>query len=156
MAKVEYQDEGWNDLIVELEVESIEAAVVAVNDAVQYLRSAVVEKLSGQRTGKTYRVPGTKRTYQASAEGEPPAVMLGNLRKNINASKAVVDGNEITAEVGVDGKAVPYARRLEFGGTHTAANGKQVFVAPRRYLRPTFIEQEANVDNILRRAAGSR
>jgi hypothetical protein len=153
MANVTYQDEGWNDLVVELVAESLQAAENAVNDAAQYTRGAVVEKLAGARTGRVYRVPGTRTaTYRASAPGEPPAVMLGNLRKNVNASKAVVDGNTVSAEVGVDGQIVPYARRLEFGGFSTAANGARVYVAPRPYLRPTFFEQESVIVNILERA----
>jgi hypothetical protein len=156
MAKVEYQDEGWNDLIVELEFASIEAAKIAVKGAVDLLRNALVEKVSGTRTGRIYRIPGRKVKYQASAPGEPPAIMEENLRKNINASNASVEGNEVRAEVGVDLNVVPYARRLEFGGFSTAANGARVYVAPRPYFRPTFLEQEANVDALLQREAGSR
>ena len=36
--------------------------------------------LRGQRHGRRYRVPGTKRYYTASAPGEPPAVRTGAFR----------------------------------------------------------------------------
>lgn len=36
--------------------------------------------LRGQRHGRRYRVPGTKRYYTASAPGEPPAVRTGVFR----------------------------------------------------------------------------
>jgi hypothetical protein len=156
MAKVEYEDEGWNDLIVELEFASIEAAKIAVNSAVEHLRNAVIDKLSGQRSGKIYRVPKQKRFYQASAPGEPPAVMRGKLIQNIGFTRAVAEQGEVRGSVGVDLKVIPYAQRLEFGGFSTNKHGGSVYVAPRPYLRPTFVEQEANVDNILRREAGSR
>jgi len=153
MADMRYEDEGWNDMIFEIEFQSIEAAKFAVEEAAQMVRGAVVEKLSGARTGRIYRVPGTKQLHQASAPGEPPAQMLGNLRKNINASKAIVDGNTVRAEVGLDLQVVPYAQRLEFGGFSRTPQGGTVYIAPRPYLRPTFFEQEANVDALLRREA---
>lgn len=44
------------------------------------LRNASLFVLRGQRTGRRYRVPFTKKTYQASAPGEPPAVRTGMFR----------------------------------------------------------------------------
>ncbi len=38
--------------------------------------------LRGSRSGRTYRVPGTRRTYIASASGEPPAVRTGTYRNS--------------------------------------------------------------------------
>lgn len=157
MAEMEWEDEGWEDLIAEVRVETIEAAERAVFDASQHLRNSVVEKLTGNRSGRIYPVPGTSQaTYRASAPGEPPASMLGKLRQNITASDPVVDGDTVSSQVGVDLEVVPYARRLELGGYSTAPNGRPVYIAPRPYLRPTFFEQEQNVLNILERAVGGR
>ena len=51
--------------------------------AANVLRSASLEVLRGQRGGKIYRKPFTKKaTYQASAPGEPPAVRSGTLRRS--------------------------------------------------------------------------
>lgn len=53
--------------------------------AVNELRNAELEVLRGQRSGKVYRKPYTKKaTYTASAPGEPPAVRTGNLRLHWN------------------------------------------------------------------------
>lgn len=52
-------------------------AVRAVNE----MRNAELQILSGQRSGKIYRKPHTKKaTYQASAAGEAPARLSGRLR----------------------------------------------------------------------------
>ena len=44
------------------------------------LRNAELYVLRGQRRGKKYRVPGTRRKYTASAPGESPAVRTGVFR----------------------------------------------------------------------------
>jgi hypothetical protein len=44
------------------------------------LRSSALHILRGQRTGRVYKVPFTKRVYTASAPGEPPAVRTGRFR----------------------------------------------------------------------------
>lgn len=44
------------------------------------LRNAELHVLRGQRSGRMYRVPNTKRKYRASAPGEPPAVRTGVFR----------------------------------------------------------------------------
>lgn len=49
--------------------------------AVNALRNAELDVLKGQRSGKKYRKPYTKKaTYIASAPGEAPARRTGNLR----------------------------------------------------------------------------
>lgn len=48
--------------------------------AANELRNASQIVLRGQRSGRIYRVPGTKRHYTASAPGEPPAVRTGAFR----------------------------------------------------------------------------
>jgi hypothetical protein len=156
MADMEWQDEGWPELITELLAESVDAAKNAVDDAANHMRNSVVSKLSGKRTGRTYKVSATGKPHIASRPGEPPAVLFGKLRQNVSATRATVDGNEVSAQVGVDGQVVPYARRLELGGFHIAQNGRAVYMAPRPFLRPTFFEQEQTVINILERAVGGR
>ena len=68
------------------------------------LRNAELEVLSGQRGGKVYRKPHTKRaTYTASAPGEPPARRTGNLRLHWNGEvkggAASAGGTSITVEL---------------------------------------------------------
>lgn len=84
--------------------------------AVNAIRNAELEVLSGQRSGKVYRKPHTKRSvWTASAPGEPPAVRTGNLRTRW--SGRIESG---TSSEGVQVKAVlesrsPYAGYLENG-----------------------------------------
>jgi hypothetical protein len=161
MAEIQYTDEGFREMILEIEAETRSSAKVALQSAAFHLHGALMEKLSGQRTGKRYLVPGTSVTYQASAPGEPPAVARANLRKFISAGNVFTEplqrggpqvvqvqesGDELSVAIGPDISQVPYARRLEFGGR----DSKGVYIAPRPYLRPTFAEQEQNIENIIR------
>lgn len=50
--------------------------------AANELRNSALTILRGQGGGRTYRVPGTKRTYSASAPGEVPAVRTGAFRNS--------------------------------------------------------------------------
>lgn len=93
--------------------------------ALQIARNEILETLSGDRTGRVYRVPGTKRTYVASAPGEPPAVMLGHLRQEILTEIQETD-KEIIAAIG---SPLPYSLRLELGDDR---------VKPRPWLRPSL------------------
>lgn len=42
----------------------------------------IKSKLTGERTGKMYKVPGTNTYYRASVPGQPPATRLGDLRRS--------------------------------------------------------------------------
>lgn len=46
------------------------------------LRNASLLILRGGRSGRRYRIPGTRRHYTASAPGEPPAVRTGTFRNS--------------------------------------------------------------------------
>jgi hypothetical protein len=161
MAELEYEDEGFREMILEIEAETRQMAKVALQSAAFHLHGAIILKLTGQRTGKRYLVPGTSVTYQASAPGEPPASMLGNLRKYISAGNVFTkplqeggpqvvqvqeSGDELSVAIGPDIQQVPYARRLEFGGRN--ADGSRF--AERPYLRNTFLEQEQTIENMIR------
>ena len=83
---------------VEKEVKHINQKVrskaARVNNA---LRNAELEELKGQRGGKRYRKPHSKRTYQASSPGEPPARRTGALRlqwAKQNGGKTVCGKNQ--------------------------------------------------------------
>lgn len=56
------------------------------------LRNASLLVLRGQRSGKQYRVPGTKRYYSASASGEPPARRTGTFRLSWKPKTSVIHG----------------------------------------------------------------
>ena len=64
--------------------------------AANELRNAAQLVLRGQRSGRSYRVPGTKRRYTASAPGEPPAVRTGTFRMSWQPTAKVVYGSYIS------------------------------------------------------------
>jgi len=109
-----------------------------MNEAVMEVRDKTIETLSGPRTGRTYRVPGTHQTYTASAPGEPPAVATARLRQSIKGG-VEGEGKKILGFVGSD---VPYSAMLEFGSSKVAA---------RPWLRRSFEESEAKVREIFAR-----
>lgn len=48
--------------------------------AANILRTATIEVLRGERSGRVYNIPGTHAKYKASAPGEAPAVRTGTFR----------------------------------------------------------------------------
>lgn len=64
--------------------------------AANELRNASQLVLRGQRSGRRYRVPGTKRRYTASAPGEPPAARTGTFRMSWQPTAHVVMGSYIS------------------------------------------------------------
>lgn len=91
--------------------------------AVNAVRNAELEVLKGQRSGRVYRKPYTKRaTYTASAPGEPPARRTGNLRMHWNgqvkSENSSGGGVAIIAELE---SQEPYAGILENGSSKMAA-----------------------------------
>jgi hypothetical protein len=157
MAEIEYMDEGFEDFVLEIEASTLELAKVAVKEAAMLMETAIKRKLSGQRSGKWYKVKnkdGREKTHQASSENEPPANMWGTLIKNIAHTNPEVTGDEVSSSVGVDLDKVPYARRLEFGGSSTTKQGGTVYIAPRSYIRTTFAEQEQAIEAKIREVLG--
>lgn len=75
--------------------------------------------LRGARSGEEYRVPDTKRTYTASAPGEPPAPRTGTLAASYTFQ---VQPPRVTI-----GTPLPYAR-IEYGWGNVSA---------RPHLRPS-------------------
>jgi hypothetical protein len=166
LAKVEGRTEGLSQSIEVLVAATLDAAQQAVLAAALHMESKVKEKLSGERSGRTYyvnpprrRADGTsprgrnsrRAKYTASAPGEPPAVKRGKLRQAITHTRPKKTGDKIESLVGVDLKRIPYARRLEYGGASRTKQGGTVMIEPRPYMRPTFFEQEAEVVAIMQR-----
>lgn len=102
-----------------------DAASKLMAEAVNEVRNTVLETLSGTRSGRTYKVPGTSRTYTASRPGEPPAQATGRLRQSIKTDIRG-EGKKVIGSIGTD---LEYAKGLEFG-THR--------VAARPFLKPSF------------------
>lgn len=85
-----------DDTVKKVNLEAASRGVRAVNA----IRNAELEVLSGKRSGRVYRKPHTKSHYTASAPGEPPARRTGNLRLNWNGtveSSSTGSGLRVTA-----------------------------------------------------------
>lgn len=137
-----------------------------MSEAVQAVRTQTLETLSGSRTGRVYRVPGTKRLYTASSPGKPPAQATGHLRQSIKVS-VEGDGRKVVGKCGTD---VIYGPMLEFGTRGGAiirpkaarvlaffTGGKMVFatqviqgpIKPRPWLKISFEKAMPKVKRIL-------
>ena len=104
-------------------------------EAVDEVRNATLETLSGSRSGRIYKVPGTGVEYTASAPGEPPAVQLGDLRKSV---KGGVEKEGKTV-IGFVGSELPKASMLEMGTSK---------MLPRPWLRPSFEKSSDKIKEI--------
>lgn len=82
------------------------------------LRNAELEVLKGQRSGRIYRKPHSRATYQASAPGEPPARRTGALRLHWTMGQESKGDNQVTAYIESN---TPYAGYLENGTSRMAA-----------------------------------
>lgn len=107
-------------------------------EAVNEVRNTVLETLSGTRSGRTYKVPGTQRTYIASAPGEPPAQATAQLRQSI---KGIVEG-EGRKVIGKVGTPLAHGKHLEFGTRR---------IKPRPWLKISFEKALPKVKSILSR-----
>jgi HK97 gp10 family phage protein len=91
--------------------------------ACSYAEGRVKDTLSQMGSGITYRIKG--KYHQASAPGEPPTVLTGNLRGSLDHWVAKL-GREI---VGIVSVGAEYAPALEFGTRK---------MAPRPFMRTTI------------------
>jgi HK97 gp10 family phage protein len=89
------------------------------------INNEVKRVLTGTRSGRTYKIPATKRTYVASAPNEAPAIRLGDLRQKYNY-KVLGKGFRATGYVG---NPLPYAPMLEYGTSN---------MSPRPHLKVAF------------------
>ena len=79
-----------------------------IKDATFSTHDVLIDQiLVGTRSGRFYYIPGTKKLYQASAPGEAPARMFGDLARDYKPS---VKGFE-----GAVGAVLLYALMLEKG-----------------------------------------
>lgn len=113
--------------------------------AALHYESSIKAKLSGDRHGRIYVIGKRGRLHQASAPGEPPAVLFGKLRQSITHSRPEWEGDTVSVEVGTK---IVYAAILEWGGV--AGGGSRIL--PRPYFAPTFLEQQDRMEAILEEA----
>lgn len=105
----------------------------AVEAAAIEWRNGIVQCLTGERSGKTYRRPGTKAPYRASRPGEAPASVTGRLRSSYRVR--VLSNTE--AEVG---SPLDYAEKLEKGTSR---------MLPRPHIEPGFQKKRGEIENAL-------
>lgn len=156
----------WNGILIENAIK--QEGPKRLRDAALLSQREIKKTLTGRRTGRTYRIPGTSRTYVASAPGEPPAVRTGHLRNSI---MIVVDKEKMEAIVGPEKMSPDYARDLEFGsnrrssggdvgsvggslgfptpGRRTSSVSQRGAIAPRPFMQPTFNRIRKQLEAIL-------
>jgi len=127
-------EEHFDEAIVKIKSTAMKLMLEAVDE----VRNTTLDTLSGQRSGRIYKVPGTQRYYTASAPGEPPAQQLGDLRRSIK-KEVTQDAETITGFVGTN---LPKGPMLEFGTRH---------IAPRPWLRISFEKSLDKVKEIFTR-----
>lgn len=134
-------------------------AEIKVTAAGALFAGEIKRTLSGPRHGRVYYIPSQARgrrkhptTYTASAPGEAPAVMLGNLRNSIGFTPPVWEGWTVSVSVGPglgltsSGVNVgSYAKILEWGGV----TSKGVRILPRPYIEPTAIRVEPQITKLM-------
>lgn len=96
-------------------------------------QKAMVKILTGGRSGRFYKVPGTSKFYQASSKHEPPASATGRLRSSIAFQE---DGNSY-----IVGTPVIYALYLE-RGTKT--------MRPRKFMMPAFEKARSEIERAMK------
>ena len=91
--------------------------------ACEYAEGRVKDALSQAGTGVMYKIEGKR--HQASAPGEAPTVLTGDLRGSITHFVGMVGG----VVTGIVSTNVEYAPHLEFGSSK---------MAPRPFMRQTI------------------
>lgn len=109
-------EQAWQDMKEHLKTQIVSRGYRVSNE----MRNSVMTTLRGQRSGRIYRVPNTKRRYQASAPGEAPANRTGAYRMSWQPSTYVSEMSgelTVTSQVGsnyrVNGKIL--SEMLEYG-----------------------------------------
>lgn len=106
----------------------------------------LMEVLVGNRSGHTYKLPKSQKTYQASAPGEAPASRLGDLRRSYKIGKVEGQGLEKHIKFGSN---LDYAEYLE-GGTMRKSDRRQRRMRPRPHLKPAMELSKPDHEAILR------
>lgn len=106
--------------------------------AAQEWHAGIMQVMTGSRTGRQYKVPGTKRVYTASAPGEAPANRTGVLRAKYRFRAE----NDTTAVVG---NPDPVALYLDQG------NKRGNRMAARPHIKPGYEYNKSRIQAALRR-----
>jgi hypothetical protein len=130
-----------NDAVKSAKTQAQSRAIRASNE----LRNSALRVLRGQRSGRVYKLPFSKKTYRASAPGEPPAVRSGRLRISWAARAIGKSDSEVIASIYTDVKYAPILeegydgqvqkqKKLKQGGTKTISY--HLTIKPRPFEQP--------------------
>ncbi len=122
--------------IPEVVREMEQAADRKMHEVVNEVRNITLDTLSGSRSGEMYKVPDTRKDYQASAEGEAPASATGGLRQSVK-TEVESKGKKVTGSVGTE---LEYGKHLEIGTSR---------MKPRPWLRRSFEKASPKAKDIL-------
>ena len=108
------------------------------------IREHALDAMAESKTGRVYPVPGVAHTveqgwYTASAPGEAPAILFGQLANSI-------DGELLSPTRGRVFSTAEYAPHLEFG---------TIDMAPRPFFEPAAAEEEPEYRRALKSLLGS-
>lgn len=109
--------------------------------------------IKGPKTGRLYRVRGRKRRHRASAPGESPANLTGNLQRSVGFQIYGMDRMEFgyrESGGGARSGSAFYGKFLELG-THKRATGQRL-IEPRPNLNPTVKRNNRNVQRYMESA----
>lgn len=148
--------EGLDGLGQELLRQERPRAERGVMQGAIHLENQVKRTLTGARSGRIYRVSKKGAVHVASAPGEPPAVLYGNLRNSVGHSDLewetpwvvvvlVGPGLGQKPRGGAPDPSRSYARRLEYGGV----DSRGVLILPRPYMEPTVQRERATVHRLM-------
>lgn len=99
---------------------------------VEWYNGIVQDQLTGSRSGRSYRIPGTKKRYTASKPGQAPASRTGTLRSSYRFQISRRGGDP----VGEVGSPEEYALYLEKGTDR---------MAPRPHVQPAYKGREGPI-----------
>lgn len=100
-------------------------------ELVQDAKEAITK---GPKTGRLYRVKGRRRRHRASAPGQAPANLSGNLRNNVGFQIHGSDSMDFGYRDGAE-----YGKFLENG---------TIRMKPRPNIEPTVLKNNRNAENI--------
>ncbi len=106
-------------------------AVLRVTRAMALIQKHIIRNMETAKHGRTYIIPGTGRSYTASAPGEYPAVRTGDLIKGL-ATFVTVEGGKVKGSIG---SSAPYSKIVE---------------QMRPWLSRSFLETKSSVTTLMR------
>lgn len=152
MAKIDLTQSG-DRVVKEVQNQAISRQYSASNE----LRNAALNVLSGQRSGRRYRILHTGKRgvkssgtyYTASSPGEAPAVRRGNLRSLWQTRPTVIqDGADMTVKPGIY-SPVSYNKYLD---NHFGNGAPRKKIAERPYVDAIKKRAMPNILKIYKRS----